>query len=119
MSQFLGTAKVKVNGQYVKTVPDTVVLVFGGKTVTGQMADDTFNSSQKPAASNLKFSLLLTAKTPLKMLNELQDGQVEIETDIGPTYLMTSATRMGDPISVSSAEGQVTVEFGGDPIPLK
>lgn len=119
MATYLGSAKVKVNGQLVKTLPDSVEVDFGGDQVTDQMADDQYNSSSKPMNSIVTFKILLTPKTPLKLINGLKEGQVEVICDIGVTYLQTRATRSGAPIKATSADGTVTVQTSGDPIDPK
>lgn len=116
MAKFLGNVKVKVNGQLVKTVGDSVELGMGGYARESNMADDTFNFNEKPASSKLSFSILHTNKTDVKALNELESGTVEVITDIGKSYTQTSATRMGDPITSSSSDGTIKVEIEGDPI---
>lgn len=110
---------IKVNGKLVKTVPDSVELTFGGPMRQSVMADNTFNFNEKPAPSKLTFKMLVTSKTEEKVINELEGGTVEILTDIpGKEWTQTSATRMGDPVTVSSSDGQITVETEGDPIAL-
>lgn len=119
MSKFLGNAMVKINGKLVKTVPDSVELNFGGFMRESVMADNTFNFHEKPAPAKLTFKALVTSKTEEKVINELESGTIEVLTDIpGKSWTLTSATRMGDPVSVSSGDGQFTVEIEGDPIAL-
>jgi Phage tail tube protein len=117
MSKFLGNAMIKINGKLVKTVPDSVELNFGGPMRQSVMADNTFNFNEKPAPSKLTFKVLVTSKTDVKVINELESGTVEILTDIpGKEWTQTGATRMGDPVSLSSGDGQMTIETEGDPI---
>jgi hypothetical protein len=117
MSKFLGNAMVKINGKLVKTVPDSVELDFGGFQRESVMADNTFNFHEKPAPSKLSFKILVTSKTDVKVINELEAGTIEILTDIpGKEWTQTGATRMGDPIKIMSGDGQATVETEGDPI---
>lgn len=117
MAKFLGTAKIKINGGLVKTVPGSVELEYGGKTRESVMADGQFNFNEKDVPTKLSFKMLHTSKTQMKKVNELADGMVEVETDIGKTYTITSAARMGDPIKTKDSDGQVDVSIEGDPIP--
>jgi len=117
MSKFLGNAMVKVNGKLVKTVPESVELEFGGFERASMMADNTFNFHEKPIPSKLSFKIIVTSKTDVKTINELDGGTVEVITDVpGKTWTQTAATRMGPPVKISSGDGQMTVETEGDPI---
>lgn len=116
MSKYVGTAMVKINGQLVKTVPKSVELNFGGATRTTTMADNTMNFSEEPTPSKLTFKALVTSQTDEKMINDLVNGTVEIIADVGKSWTMTSALRSGDPVSMSSNDGQLSVEISGDPI---
>jgi hypothetical protein len=108
---------IKINGKLVKTVPDSVELNFGGPVRQSVMADNTFNFNEKPAPSKLTFKVLVTSKTDVKVINELENATVEILTDIpGKQWTQTGSTRMGDPVSLSSGDGQMTIETEGDPI---
>jgi len=117
MAKFLGNVKIKIDGQLVKTVPDSVEVDFGGYARADQMADDTFNYNAKPIASMLEFEGLVTTDTSISALNDLEQGTVEVITDLpGITYKMTNATRMGDAIKVSSSSGRFRMQVKGDPI---
>lgn len=117
MAKFLGNVKVKIDGELVKTVSDSVELDFGGFERADQMADDTFNYSEKPIASMLEFEGLVTTETSISKLNGLTAGTVEIITDLaGVTYKMTNATRMGEAVKVSSSTGRFRMQIKGDPI---
>ena len=110
---------VKINGQKVNTVQGSVEVEFGGLERTEKMADNQFNYMETATPSKVTFKALVTPKTPMKLLNELADGQLEIITDIGVTHLQTSATRMGPPIKMTTTDGELSVEVGGDAINLK
>jgi len=117
MSKFLGNAMVKINGKLIKTVPDSVEIEFGGFERSEMMADNTFNYNEKPVASKVSLKCIVTSKTDVKVINELAEGTVEVITDIpGKTWTQTAATRMGSPVSITSSDGQLKVEFMGDPI---
>ena len=119
MAQYLGNCRVKVNGDLCKTVPGSVVLNFGGKTRTSTMADGTYNFAEKDAPATLEAKFLHTDKTQIKKLNALAGGTVEIETDFGTVYAITSATRSGEPLSSNDSDGQITFRCEGDPIKVK
>jgi hypothetical protein len=113
MAKFTGSGKVKVNGQLCKTVPDSIEVMVGGKQRNAQMADDTFNWSEKPVAATVKCKFLLTDKFPMKTVNDLNEGLLEVELDIGKSFDLTEACRLGDPLGFTTSDGQVSAEFGG------
>jgi hypothetical protein len=119
MSKFVGSAKIKVNGQLVKTVPDSVTVIFGGPTRQSQMADDTYNYSETTTPASVEYEGLVTPKTKIKTLGQVEEGVVEIipNNGAGP-WTLTSATNI-NPIEVSTSTGRFKQRFEGDPIITK
>lgn len=118
MSKFVGSGKVKINGQLCKTVPDSIELMFGGHERTAESADDTVCTKDGPLVpSMLNCEFLHTKALDIKMLNDLEGATIEIEFNNGITYVMPNASRTGPPIKTSSANGRVPFQAQGDEVP--
>ena len=116
--KILGTCIVKIDGAKYKTVPDSVVLGFGGREVFAEAADDTIQYREGPLMpSTLECEFQHTANTDVRKLNEATDVLIEIETNLGLTYTMPGARRTGPPITTSSSNGRIKFQASGDPVP--
>lgn len=113
MAKQVGSAKVKVNGMLLGTVPNTVEVMEGGAQREPVIADGIFHYKETPVPGSVKAEFLLTDKFPFKTVNELTDGLVEVEYDNGTRLELTGAMRNGDPISSSTSDGRVKAEFSG------
>jgi hypothetical protein len=80
--------------------------------------DETVNYQDGPLVpSKLTCEFLHTEKTDIKKLNDLVEGMIEIETDIGITYTMPNASRTGEPIGTVSGSGRIKFQAEGDEVP--
>jgi hypothetical protein len=113
MAKHVGSAKIKLNGMLLGTVPNTVEVMEGGKQRTAQIADGIFHTNETDVPGSIKAEFLHTAAFSFKTVNELTDGLIEVEYDIGTRLEMTGATRIGDPISSTTSDGRVKAEFSG------
>ncbi len=112
-NQFKGSCKVKVNGALVQAAPNTVNVVASGMQRTTQIADGQLFYQETPVSGTVEFESLWTLNWPLKTVNELKDGLVELEFDDGQRLEVTNALRDGDPISFGTTDGRVKVRVAG------
>ena len=118
--KILGTCIVKVDGAQFKTVPDSVELSIGGFNRVVETADNEIHYRNGAlVASKVTCEFLHNEKTDLKKLNDLEEGMVEIVTDMGNgiTYTIPKASRTGEPITTSSSNGRIKFQAEGSPVP--
>ncbi len=117
--KIMGNVFVKLDGQLMKCVPDSVTLNFGGYPRESKSADGSILFQDKPVmASKLVCKFYVTKATSVDKINNIENGMAEVITDIGGgiTYAIVGATRTGDPVEINSGDGTASFQCEGEPI---
>ena len=114
MSQVTGTVVVRLNGNTLRS-ESGAKLDLGGFERTDRYADHSLlGYSQKPIASMCSCTLAHTAQTDLQAIMDTVDATLIFETDTGKRYTIRNAFCTKPP-TLTGGEGQVEVEFKGQP----
>lgn len=114
MGQVTGIVYVSVNGKRLRS-KEGASLDIGGKERTAIVAAGRVTGySEKVVPSVLSCTLAHTSDTDLLDIGATVDATATFETDTGLTYIMAGVFCTKPP-KVTGGEGDVEVEFSGEP----
>lgn len=113
MPQVTGIVKVFLNGTLQRS-KEGASLSIGGFERTAQVGHSVYGYSEKPAPSEIEFTLAHLADTDLEELRDLVDATVRFETDTGVNFTIRKAFVTAPP-KVTGGEGDVEVTMQGPP----
>ena len=116
MAQVTGIVFVKVNGALLRS-KEGAKLMLGGKERTAQVGHKLYGYSEKVVPATVEFTLAHVVADDLEGLQDTVDGTVEFETDTGDNYIVANAFST-KPAELTGGEGDVALEFQGDPAEL-
>lgn len=113
-AQVTGTVVVRMNGLSLRS-DAKATLSLGGYERKDRYADHGLAGfSQTPIASSIKANLLHTAQSDLQSIMDAKDVTLIFETDTGKRYTISNAFCTKPP-ELTGSEGEVSVEFMGNP----
>jgi len=116
MAQVTGIVYVKVDGELQRS-KEGAKLTLGGKERTAQVGHSVYGYSEKVVPSMVEFVLAHVGGDDLIGLQNKVDSTIEFETDTGDTYVVANAFST-KPAEITGGEGDVAMEFQGDPAEL-
>ncbi len=116
MAKVTGIVIVKIDGGVVRS-KEGAKLNIGGKERTPIVGHKLYGPAEKFIHATMEFTLAHVGGDDLIGLSAKVDATLEFETDTGDTYMMANsfATK---PAELSGGEGDVSLEFAGDPAKL-
>ena len=91
--------------------------MLGGRERTAQVGHKVYGFSEKVVPSTVEFTLAHVGQDDLEGLADKTDATIEFETDTGDTYLVANAFSTKPP-ELTAGEGDVAMEYQGDPAEL-
>lgn len=114
MSQVTGVCIIKMDGAALRT-KEGATLNFGGNERTPVYADGVLTGfANKPMAATVSGTLAHTANTDVEGLRNAENVTLVFECDTGVSYLVNEAF-LTTPPELTGGEGDMTVEFAGQP----
>lgn len=113
MAQVTGVVYIKVDGELLRS-KEGAKINLGGKERTMQTGHSVYGYSEKVVPSMVEFTLAHTAADDLLDIQDKVDSTLEFETDTGITYIVNNAV-CTKPAELTGGEGDVSLEFSGDP----
>lgn len=117
MAQITGIVFIKIDGALQQSKEGSGKLILGGKERTPVVGHKVYGYSEKVIPSTVEFTLAHTAGYDLQGVQDKVDSTIEFATDTGDTYLVRNAFAT-KPAELSEGEGEVALEFMGDPAEL-
>ncbi len=116
MAQVTGIVLLKIDGELQRS-KDGAKLNIGGKERTPQTGHSVYGFSEKVVPATLEFTLAHTAGMDLRGLSDKTASTLEFQTDTGDNYLVRNAF-CTNPADLTAGEGDVSLQFAGDPAEL-
>ncbi len=116
MAQVTGIVFVKIDGELQRS-KEGAKLILGGKERTAQTGYKVYGFSEKVVPATVEFTLAHVGGDDLEGLQNKVDSTIEFETDTGDTYLVANAFST-KPAELTGGEGDVALEYMGDPAEL-
>lgn len=114
MAQVTGTLILIMDGQSLRT-QDGAKLELGGKERTEQYADGVLlGFSEKPVAASVTATMKHTSDTDLQKIADAKNVTLVLIADTGKRYTVRGAFSTKPP-TLTGGEGEVEVEFKGQP----
>lgn len=114
MSQILGTARIKLNGELLETLPGAT-MEMGGRVVKDLVTGHrVYGPRYEVQPGKLTCTIPAKESTPIEAIRALFEGVCLFEADNGFTYKMSRAYLMGSP-KMKDGDGEIELEFAGDP----
>lgn len=89
---------------------------YGGSSTAIMRSNiGTSGFTEKPTAGSITITAWHTAGVSIEALNNIRNAQIIVELNIGQVFSMSNASRTGDPITVSTNDGNFALSFSGDP----
>lgn len=115
MTQRLGKAYIKVDGELLETMPGAKLDPGGVTRTTVAGNNRVLGYSEKPKQSRLECQIAMGAQTSLARLGAIKDATVTFECDTGQTFVMRNAWLTDTPNATDGDGGQVPLIFEGQP----
>lgn len=110
-----GICKIKIDGALVRT-KEGATIQMGGYTRTPQYGDGVLiGYTEAPMAAVVTATLQHASDTDIDAINNGVDVSIIFDCDSGPQFLVRSAFRSSDPVELTGGDGELTVEFSGQP----
>jgi hypothetical protein len=113
MAQVTGTVILRRNGEVLRS-KEGAELTLGGKERTLIKGHSVYGYSEKVAEGMIKCTIAHVGGDDIIGWSNTVDGTLEFETDTGDTYLLANAV-CTNVVTLKGGEGDVELEFGGDP----
>jgi hypothetical protein len=111
-----GIVTIKVDGEIMRS-KEGAKLSLGGKERTAQTGNKVYGFTEKLVPSMCEFTLAHAGGDDLIGLQNSVDTTLEFETDTGDTYMIRDAFST-KPAELTGGEGDVAMEFSGQPAEL-
>lgn len=112
MTQFLGRATIRANGQVIESAPGAALDLGGTKRVPVTVGN-TIGYAEQTAPATLEFETVLKAGQSLDTIRNLKDATVIYEADTGQRFVIRDAFTT-DTITLKDGEGgNVAVKMAG------
>lgn len=115
MSQRLGIAFVKVDGELLESMPGAKIDIGGKTRSTVLGANAVLGFSETPAPASVECEISIGPKTSLKKLRGITNATITFECDTGQTYVINGAWLEGTLVATSGDGGKVPLKFVGPP----
>lgn len=112
MTQFLGRATIRVNGQVIETNKGAALDLGGTKRnpiVTGRLV----GYAEETVAATIECETSLAKGQTLQQLRDLVEATVVFECDTGQTYVVRNAFLTDTPTMKDGDGGNVALKFAG------
>jgi hypothetical protein len=115
MTQRLGKAYIKANGDLLESMPGASIDIGGvtRKVVKGN--NTILGYSEEPKESTVECEIAVGPATSLKKLAALADVTITFECDTGQTYVCKNAFLTETPKASDGDGGKVPLKFAGMP----
>ncbi len=119
MPQVSGIIKVTIIGgqdglSYLRTKENSSKLKTGGKSREAVVGGSVHGYVEKVVASEFETTLIHMADTDVKILNDLTDATLVLETDTGVTYTVSNAF-VTEPMEINEGTGEMPLKMMGEP----
>ena len=113
MSKLAGIARIKVNGELLQSLPGAS-LDLGGFERELKSGHAVYGHTEKVMPAMVTCTIVWANATPIEDLRNAVDSTITFEADNGITYKISNAV-CTKTVKVKDGDGEVELEFGGDP----
>jgi len=115
MPDVTGTSIIQMDALSLQSKDGEASIEFGGKERTAVYADGTLlGPAEKAVAATVSSTLAHTSQTDMAKLSNAKNVTITVITDTGKRYVVRNAFAT-KPAKLSGSEGDVEVEFMGQP----
>lgn len=113
-AQVTGTIKVYVDGSSIRSKKGAKINLGGFKRTPIYADGQLIGYTEEPEAAMVTCTLAHVTGSQVAALRDIVDGSCMVETDTGIRYTIRGLVS-GKPPEITGGEGDVDVEFFGDP----
>jgi hypothetical protein len=115
MTQRLGRAYIKVDGDMLESMPGAKVDVGGVSRSVVLGNNKVLGFAEKPKEAMVECEVAVGPATSLLKLAAIADATITFECDTGQTYVIKNAFLTEPPVATDGDGGKVPLKFAGDP----
>lgn len=115
MSQRLGKAFIKVNGQLLESMPGAKLNVGGFKRTPVIGANGVLGYSEEPVQAQVECEIAVSGQTKIMDIAKFKGETITFECDTGQTFVVKDAFLTEPPELTAGEGGKVPLKFAGQP----